>query len=205
METVYMICAAVGGTLIVCQFLMSLLGMGGDHDAGGHDMGGHDVVAGHDVGGTHEVGHGSEPAWYFSMLTFRTLTAATAFFGLAGLAASRAELEPFPALAVSFGAGMAALLVVGWIMRLLVKLNLDGTIRIERSLGARGTVYLPIPAAKAGAGKVLVSVLHRTIEYKAITSQQQLPTGAKIVVVGVVGPDTVEVASSNEPQGETHG
>jgi hypothetical protein len=90
-------------------------------------------------------------------------------------------------------------------MRLIIKLNLDGTVRIERSVGARGTVYLPIPAEKAGAGKVLVSVHHRTIEYKAITSQQLLPTGAKIVVVGVVAPDTVEVAPTNDSEGGSHG
>src|SRR3954466_12239256 len=35
-ETVYLLCAIAGGTLMVCQFLMSLLGFG-DH---GHDLGG---------------------------------------------------------------------------------------------------------------------------------------------------------------------
>lgn len=202
METVYMICAVVGGTLIVCQFLVTLFGIGGDHDAGGHDVG-HDI--GHDADGTHEVGHGAEPAWYFSMLTFRTLTAAAAFFGLGGLAASRADIEPFPTLAISVGAGVAALFIVAWIMRLITKLNLDGSVRIERSVGARGTVYLTVPAEKAGAGKVIVSFHNRSIEYKAITSQQLLPTGAKIIVIGVVGPDTVEVAPANEPEGGSHG
>ena len=52
-------------------------------------------------------------------------------------------------------------------------------------MGTRGTVYLPVPASKSGVGKVHVSLQNRTMEYKAITSQQQLPTGAKIVVVGV--------------------
>src|SRR2546426_9349206 len=112
METAYLICAVVGGTLIVCQFLMTLLGLGGDHDVGGHDAGGHDFGGGHDVAGQHEAGHGSEPSWFFSMLTFRTLSAAVAFFGLAGLAATHGNLDPIPTLALALGAGAIALVLV---------------------------------------------------------------------------------------------
>lgn len=205
METAYMICAAVGGTLIVCQFLATLLGLGGHHEmgGGGHDVaGGHDIVGhepgGHDAAGHHEAGHGSEPNWFFSMLTFRTLTAAFAFFGLAGLATIRLELEPLPGLAIAVGAGAFALLAVGWLMRLLSRLNVDGTLRIEQAVGARGTVYLSVPGAKSGVGKVCVNVLNRTVEYNAITAREQLPTGAKIVVVSIVSADTFEVARSQE-------
>ena len=63
METLYLVCAAVGGTLLVCQFLLGLLGLGHhdiDHD---HDVGGHD----HDHGADHEH-HGS---WYTGILTLR--------------------------------------------------------------------------------------------------------------------------------------
>jgi hypothetical protein len=201
METVYMICAAVGGTLIVCQFLVTLLGFGGHHDAGGgHDMGGHDSGghdgAGHDAdsheGAGHEH-HGSAANWFFSMLTFRTLSAACAFFGLAGLACGRLQVDTLPGLAVAAVAGSFALVAVGWVMQLMSRLNVDGTIRIERAVGAPGTVYLSVPGTKSGVGKVHVNVLNRTVEYKAITSQDNLPTGSKIVVVGIVSADTVEV------------
>lgn len=205
METVYMICAAVGGTLIVCQFLLTLLGVGAHHDMGGghdmdvssHDMGGHDA-GGHDATGHHESGHESQLNWFFSKLTFRTLSAAFAFFGLAGLACIRLQVDPILGLAIALGAGALAIVVVGWLMQLLSRLNVDGTIRIDRAVGSRGTVYLSVPGAKSGVGKVHVTVLNRTIEYKAITSQEQLPTGAKIVVVGIVNGDTVEIAPATE-------
>jgi hypothetical protein len=204
METVYMICAAIGGTLIVCQFLLTILGLGGHHDVGGgHEIGGHDV-GGHDACGAHETGQDSEPNWFFSQLTFRTLTATLAFFGLAGLAAIRFELEPALGLALAVAAGALAFLVVGWLIRLLSRLNIDGTIRIERAIGSEGTVYLSIPGAKAGAGKVHVNQVNRTVEYKAITSQGQLPTGVKIVVVSIVSADTVEVAPAIEPERTAH-
>jgi len=194
METVYMVCAIVGGTLIACQFLLTLLGLGGDHDIGGHDGGGEML------GGDHEVGHGAESSWYFGMLTFRTLSAAFAFFGMAGMAGLNAGLEPMPTLGLALLAGFSALFIVGWLMRLLLKLNIDGTIRIDRAMGSKGTVYLSIPAARAGTGKVQVSILNRTIEYKAITAHGTLPAGAPIVVVGIINNDTVEVAPASEPE-----
>ena len=182
MDTVFLICAIVGGTLIVCQFLLTLLGIGGDHDAadhaGGHDMGGHDAGA-HDHSAPD---HGS--AWFISMLSIRTVSAAAAFFGLTGLAAHHAELDDVPTIALALGAGAVAFCVVGWLMRFMHKLNIDGTIRIERAVGCRGSVYLSIPGAKAGLGKVHVNVLNRTIEYQALTTQQELATGMPIVVVG---------------------
>jgi hypothetical protein len=193
----------VGGTLIVCQFLLTLLGMGGDHDAGadhgGGDHGGGDA-GNHDHGGTEH-----STSWLFSMLTIRTLAAAVAFFGLTGLAAHRAAFEEPQTIALASGAGLAAFFLVGWLMRFLHRLNIDGTVRIERALGCPGAVYLSIPGASAGLGKVFVNVLGRTIEYQARTAQHALPAGAPIVVVGIVGPDTVLVAAATTPERNPHG
>lgn len=202
MATVYLVCAVIGGTLVVCQFLLTLLGIGGgDHDFG-HDVGGHDVHIGD--AGHHEAGHGSESSWFFSVLSFRALSAALAFFGLAGLAAYRSDMEPVQSLAIGLGAGIVAMFLVAWIMNLITKLNIDGTVRIERSLGAKGTVYLAVPGQKEGVGKVHISQQNRLMEYNAVTSQAPLPTGSKIVVVGVVNPDTVEVAPATESERLTH-
>jgi hypothetical protein len=206
MDTVYLICAIVGGTLIVCQFLLTLLGLGGDHDAGGHvgfDGGGHEMAGGgHDT--AHDTGQDSESSGFLSMLTLRTVSAALAFFGLAGSAAIH-HVEPAQALGLAILAGAVAFFFVGWMLRLLTKLNVDGSARIERAVGSRGTVYLSIPAARAGVGKVHVSLLNRTLEYKAITSREEaLPTGAKIVVVSIVSADTVEVAPFSETERTSH-
>jgi hypothetical protein len=193
METTYYVCAAIGGTLIVCQFAMTIFGLGGHHDLVGHD---HVEVPGHDS--DHPGDHGDDSTWFMGILTFRTISAAIAFFGVTGIIGQRENLEPFVALLLAAAAGIAALFMVSWIMKLLVRLNIDGTVRIERAVGCRGTVYVSIPAANAGQGKVQVSVLHRTIEYKAVTPQGALPPGMKIVVVRVVAPGTVEVSSTIE-------
>lgn len=201
METTYLICAAVGGTLILCQFVMTLLGMGhGDADVGGHDAGGHDA-GGHDA--DHESGHDHGATWFFSWLTFRTLSAALAFFGLTGLIALQWNVEPLPGFLAALASGAVALVLVGWLMRALQRLNADGTTRLDQSVGSRGTVYLSIPPG--GVGKVHLSLQRRTVECKAVAGEEDsLATGTQIVVVAVIGPDTVKVALAAEPERNTH-
>jgi hypothetical protein len=101
--------------------------------------------------------------------------------------------EPPLSLAIALAAAVGALFGVASLMRSLHRLKADGTVRIERAVGQPGTVYLTIPAQKAGAGKVTLTLQNRTLEYQAVTPHQQLPTGSKIVVTAVLGPDTVEV------------
>jgi hypothetical protein len=192
METVYTICIAVGGTLLVCQFLMSVLGFG-HHEVGGHEF--HDDFGGHDLhpGDRHEVGHDSHSSWFAGLLTFRTVVAALTFFGLAGRAAAAGGLEPARTFAIALAAAAGALLLVGWLMRALYFLKSDGTVRVQRAVGQTGTVYLPIPGHREGAGKVMLSLQNRTVEFQAVTGQDRLPAGAKVQVVALVSPDTVEV------------
>jgi membrane protein implicated in regulation of membrane protease activity len=105
-------------------------------------------------------------------------------------------LSPIETLPVAIGAGAAALFLVAWMMRLLHSLKSEGTVHIERAVGKRGTVYLTIPSKKSGAGKVLLNLQDRTVEYQAVTSEDELATGSEVVVVGVVGGDIVEVAAA---------
>lgn len=195
MTTLFIICAIIGGTLLVCQFLLSLIGIGGHHDVDhDHDIG-HDVHADHHADHHQEAGHEQQASWYVGILSFRALLAALTFFGLGGLAAmGNGETHPIVGLAVALAAGAAALFLVGFIMKSLHRLKADGTLRFDKAVGSTGTVYLTIPAKKAGAGKVTLVMQNRTVECQAVTAENELPTGAKVIVVGVVSPGTVEVA-----------
>jgi membrane protein implicated in regulation of membrane protease activity len=213
MTILYAVCAAVGGTILVCQFLMTLLGLGHDHGADfggdvGHDFGhGGDHVAGHGdtVTDGHDVQHHHHgPAWFFGVVTFRTMTAALTFFGLAGLAARSNGVQPLPAIVIALAAGAAAMYGVHWMMRTLYRLRASGNVRIDRAVGCRGTVYLTVPGNRGGVGKIHLNLQNRTMEYQATTAADALPTGATIVVVGVVNSDTVEVALAPEPEKVTH-
>lgn len=192
MDILYLICAALGGTLLVCQFVMSVIGIG-DH----HDVGGPDADLDHDVHhGDHSAGDEHSHSWFVGVLTFRTVVAGLTFFGLAGLAANASgEMSPPLALLVALAAGLGALFLVASLMKGLHKLRAEGTVRIDRAVGRNGTVYLRVPANRSGTGKVQLNLQNRTVEYQAVTARdEELPTGAKVVVVGVISGDTVEVA-----------
>ncbi|MBX7257195.1 MAG: hypothetical protein K1Y02_12600 [Candidatus Hydrogenedentes bacterium] len=191
METFYLVCALTGGTVVVIQFLFTLVGIG--HDGG--DVG-HDVA--HDV---HAGDHDANASMFFGMLSIRALSAAVAFFGIGGLAASSSSYSGPMALMMALSSGAVAMVLVAWMMRLLHSLGSEGTIRMDHILGATGTVYLTIPERKTGLGKVTVTVQNRTVEYDALTAKSALTQGASVVVVGVVSPDTLEVESASTMEG----
>jgi hypothetical protein len=213
METLYIFCAIFGGTVLVAQFL---LGFGGDHDHGGdgaedspdsvgmhadgadghaadaHGADGHDTHA--HSGQTH---HGS--TWVFGVLTMRTVLIGITFFGLTGKAAAASGFAQPRPLVIATVCGLAAMYGVYFLMRGLYRLTADGTERIGRAVGEEGMVYLTIPGHNAGVGKVQVPVQNRTVEYEAMTGGEKLPTGTRVVVVGVLGSDRVEVEPVIEP------
>ncbi len=181
----YVVCAVVGGALMIFQFVMLLLGL--EHDAG--DL---DVI---DAGDLHD---GSE---FFGVLSIRTVTTAVAFFGIAGMAGTAAQMGTYVSFLLAVTVGMCALLLIAWLMRMLFRLQSAGNVRIDNALGASGTVYLGIPGHRRGHGKVTVSVQRRTMEYPAVTAGETLATGTPVTVVGIVGSDTLEVAAEEDDQG----
>lgn len=203
MTTVFLFCAVVGGTILVVQFVMTLLGLTGESIlAEGHDGGAHfgpwdAAAAGHS--GDHAAGldHGS--TWLFAVISFRTLVAAAAFFGLIGLAAQAAGQPVGVQLLLASLAGVGAMYGVHWLVRLMGRLSEDRTLRVQQAVGREGTVYIPIPPRGQSAGKVQLALQQRLVEFEAVTSgERPLATGTKVRVVGVQGHVLMV-----EPLGET--
>ena len=229
MTAIFIVCAAAGGTVMVVQFILALIGLGGealdldvsadaDHFGGDFDVDA-DVGAGVDAdvagdmgdmdvgatgefhGETHPLDHLDVPdgarhissTWLFGVLSFRTIVAALTFFGIAGLWAESVGLSTPNVLLISIAAGGAAMMGVYWLMQSVKKLQADGNVRINRALGRHGAVYLRVPGDRSGVGKIHVNLQNRTMEYLAVTPGPELPTGARVVVTGVVNPDTLEV------------
>jgi hypothetical protein len=202
MYSIYLFLAVIGGTVLVCQFVLTLVGLGSGHDlpddlsvdhgSDFHDGDGTDGI--NDPGdAAHESGQHAS-TWLFGVISFRTLVAGSTFFGLGGLAASEAGLRLFPQLGIAIVCGLGAMYGVHWIMTLIGRLGEDGTVRIQRAIGQEGTVYVPIPGGKSRAGKVQLRLQNRLMEYAAVTnSSDRLPTGMKVRVTGVAG-DVLEVA-----------
>jgi hypothetical protein len=194
MTTFYTLCAIIGGTVLVCQFILTITGLA---DADDVDDGSHvDAEVDHVEAAQHDVHHHGTN-WFFGVITLRTVTAALTFFGLTGLALGAGGTQPGTSLATSVGAGVAAMFLVHWMMRSLALLRAEGTVRIEKAVGAVGSVYVRIPGENAGRGKVQVTLQGQTVELSATTEHGPLTTGARIVVTRVTGPDAVEVAAAD--------
>lgn len=216
LDMIFLVCAVLGGTVMVCQFLMTLLGMGddgsdlgGDDFSGDADLSGGDFNAGDfdgadgDLAGDHhttlseasdsEFQHtGSN--WLFGMLSFRTLVAALAFFGISGKAALAAELAPPAALLVSTAVGLGAMFGMYWLMRTIARLTSSGNQRIGNALGKPATVYVSIPAQGEGAGKVQLTMQNRIVEYQAVSTEgKPLKSGEPVEVVDILNHHTVQV------------
>lgn len=176
-------CAVLGGVLLVAQLLLAGAGYGAETELD---------PAGHHDGLGHALGHGLD------LFSARSITAGIAFFGVAGAGALRAGFGAPLATGLGVAAGLLAMLAVAWLMSQLLRLEDDGTVRVEGALGAPATVYLAIPGAKAGAGKITLTLQGRTVEYQAVTAGAPLPTGSPVVVVDVVAPGTLEVAAHPE-------
>lgn len=183
MDLAYMIAAAVGCTLLAVQIGLQMLGMGGDHD----------VHIEADVG-TDLDASGGESNIFFGFLSFKSLTAFLAFFGLTGLAAAElgvtsGGLRMVLSTLAGFGAGAIVMLI----MRGLSKLQASGTVNLDDAVGLSARVYLRIPARDGGLGKITVTVGGQERELPAMTQGDALPTGVRVEIVRRVEGETFEV------------
>jgi hypothetical protein len=200
LTTFFILCAVIGGVIFICQFVMLLVGFGGEEADFAGDL--PDGIP-DDLGDVsdpqgHVMDHGS--SWIFGAISLRTVVAAALFFGLAGLAAQQAvPSNDALSFLIALAGGAAAFFGVHWIMKTLYKLGEDRTVRIERAVGCRGSVYVPIPPGKSGVGKIQLKLQNRIMELAAMTpAAEKLPTGARVEVVNLISPNTVEVQPVTE-------
>ena len=176
----YLACAVFGGLLLVLQLAGGLFGTDGDasHAGSGGD-------------GAH---HHGPPT--LQLPTLRTLAAAVAGFGLAGAGLRAGGTSAGLTLAGALATGLLAGLAVAALTRLLLRFESDGTVQLARAVGLPATVYVPIPRAGNGAGKVQLALQGRVVECTAVTADDApLATGSTVLVVDVANGDTLVVAT----------
>lgn len=193
LHLIFLIAAVIGGTVMVCQFALTLLGMSGDVPDGDFDG----ELPDHTTD-WHEATDGDfqhpDSTWLFGVLSFRTLVAAAAFFGIAGQAALSAGYSSGISIAIAALVGIGAMYGMYWLMQGLSRLTASGNERIGAAVGKHATVYIPIPGEERGLGKVHVTLQNRTVEYQAVSADPAaLRTGETVEVIGVKNSDTVAV------------
>lgn len=191
MGTFFLICAAIGGTILVLQLGLTLLGLGGD-------LAGADAVDLPDLpdgdGGDGAVGHeGSGFSDLARKLTFQAVVSFLAFFGLGGLSARGFDWAPWACLATALAVGLGATALLGYAFGALRTLQGSGSLRLSNAVGEVGRVYLRVPGGEGGVGKVIVPVQGRSEELRAVTPGPELRPGESVVVTRVVDDRTLEV------------
>ena len=156
--------------LIVQIVLMCLSSFGGDVDIDGDG----DIDVDTDSG--------------VSIFTVKSVTAFFAVGSWAGLLTCSLASDKLQWLAilVALLSGAAAMSVMVLLLRAIVKLQCNGAFEIEKVIGQRATVYVSVPPARSGRGKITMNAQGRLMELDAVTDCE-----ARLAV-----DETVEIVST---------
>ncbi|MDR0943779.1 MAG: NfeD family protein [Ruminococcus sp.] len=125
---------------------------------------------------------------FVGIFTFRGIVAFLASFSWSVLALRSAGIFAPIAISIGLAIGVAMMFAVAKIIQLLLKLSENGTVRFSEAIGKTGEVYIPIPAARQGEGKVLIDFQGAERECSAQTeSDEAIPTGKRVYVTGYSG------------------
>jgi len=192
LESIYLLCAFVGGLFFIFRLALQFLGViddfHGDIDAGGLDAGGLDA-GGIDTGGFE--GHldqmHPDSDVGFKLLTLQGLTAFFMMFGLMGYTLyHEMGVGVILSLVGAVAAGLAIVWLMGKVMSFAKKMQSSGTLDNTSAIGGIGKVYLTIP--ENGTGRVIVNFRNRSREFDATSQDKsEIKTGERIKVVWVDG------------------
>ena len=131
--------------------------------------------------------------------SLKGILAFLAFFGFGAWIMLRAGSPVWLSAAVGVGTGYAMMSVLAYVLSRLLGLDADGGRRAGNLLAQEGEVYLAIPAAGEGVGRLQVRQGGRLVEVKAEATDEPIASGRRARVVEVLAPGRVRV----EPLGGT--
>ncbi len=182
-EKVFWAIALIFSVLFLMQFIISMIGVDFDGDA--------DFEIGSELDANTDLDPG------FSVFSVRGIIAFFTFFGWTGALVLKAGGSTWLAITLSFSAGLAAMLIVAYMMYQFYKMSESGTLNINKVVHKNGEVYIPIPAYKNGPGKIHLKINGALKELDAVTDGDAIPTGTPIKVLEVLNDDILLVEPIN--------
>ena len=144
-------------------------------------------------------------------LSFFSVKAITAFFALGGwcgFATASSINNVWAPVLVAIATGIAALVGVGFAMRGISKLQCSGNLVKEKLTGMTATVYVTVPAARSGRGKITLTAQGKFTELDAVTDDEDklsVDTPVRIlsyeedfVVVAKIGAERAEESKTED-------
>ena len=179
-------CVAIPATLLlVIQTVLLFLGIGDDSD-GDVSSDAPDTVSDApdaDAAETDVAGWDS-----LKLFTLRGIVAFFVTFGWVGVVMDDVGASLLATIPVAFVSGAVVMILLALLFKWLMKLRADGTLDNRNAIGMSCKVYLTIPPARSGEGKVQIMIQGVYSERSAVTDDDaHIPTGSEAVVVGVSG------------------
>ena len=170
-QQIFALIALPSTVLIIIQTVLLLIGIGGESDT--------DVDV-DDVDGIDLPDDG------LAIFSVRGILSMLCITGWVAVALLETTLPAGVSIAIAIACGVATLIGMAYLMRAVNKLQSSGNIDIGNCIGKIGEVYIPVPAAGEGSGKVNLTVQEKFSEFTAITTAgEQLKTGSYVRVVAV--------------------
>lgn len=181
-EKTFWICAIVSSIIFVIQFVMTFIGI----DAADTDF---DFSG--DAGDTMDFGGA------LSLFSVRNIVNFVLGFGWGGICLHNYIHNN---LLLVVGAVLVGLLFVSLfiiLIRQLMKFEANGAIDMNDCVGKACDVYLRIPAARSGKGKVQISINGTVQEFEAMTDDDtMIATGNRVKVLEYLGGSTLLVTKA---------
>lgn len=168
LEQVFFWISVVASVLLVVQIILMLCSFAGvDSDADGAFDGDMDTDGG---------------------LSFFSMKGITAFFALGGwcgfATATYLPGNVWAPILIAFLTGSAALVGVGFAMKGISRLQCSGNLVTEKLAGLTATVYVSVPASRAGRGKITLTAQGKYMEIDAVTDEEEkIPTDEQVTII----------------------
>ncbi len=184
-------CVAIPATLLlIIQTVLMFIGIGSEFD-GGDDLSLGDSASDADVP---DIDADFDGMGSLHIFTIRGIIAFFVVFGWLGYALGAAGVSLWITIPVAVLGGAVMMVVLALLLRSVMKLRSGGNLDNKNALGTAGTVYLTVPPARSGVGKINVLLQGSYVERDAVTDEEEaIPTGAEIVVTGISGQTTLVV------------
>ena len=176
-QQIFALIAIPSTAILIIQTVLQLIGIGGDDVP--EDIDG-DGIPDSDLDAAAAADDG------LSLFSIRGILSMLCITGWLGVGLLETALPDWAAILIAVAAGVATLIGIAFLMRGIYKLQSSGNIDISNAIGKVAQVYIPIPAAGAGSGKVPITIQEKFCEYTAITAAAEaLKTGSYVRVVSV--------------------
>ena len=172
--------ACCASLVFIIQTIMTFIGLGTDTD----------VDAGPKDGSVDSMEDGA----LSGVFSFRNLINFLLGYGWAGVLLKDTVENGWLLQIIAIAVGLLFVLAFVFMFRQVMKLSHDGSFKMQEAVGLKADVYLRIPAARSGRGKVQVSVKGSIHEIDAVTDNDtEIATGGQVEIVEALGDDLLLV------------